>query len=130
LVVGDGEGPLLWYEWIKGAWISHRLVDVDNGHSLSLVDFDQDGNLDVFCAEMRLNGGNPGAKIYLFLGDGNGGFRTTVVATGYDNHESKIADLDGNGTLDILGKPYNWDTPRLDLWLNLSAPGGKPGRTR
>jgi hypothetical protein len=41
-----------------------------------------------------------------------------VPITGFGNHESKIVDLDGNGTLDILGKPYNWDTPRLDIWLN------------
>ena len=118
LVVGDGEGPLNWYEWVKGTWVSHKLLDINNGHSLSLLDFDGDGNLDIFCAEMRLNGGNPDAKIYILLGDGNGNFRTTVVARGFGLHESKIADLDGNGTLDILGKPYNWDTPRLDVWLN------------
>jgi len=29
-----------------------------------------------------------------------------------------VADLDGNGTLDILEKPYNWDAPRVDVWLN------------
>ena len=27
-------------------------------------------------------------------------------------------DLDGDGRLDILSKPYNWDTPRVDVWLN------------
>jgi len=127
LVVGDGEGPLMWYEWVKGAWIGHKLLDIVNGHSLSLVDFDNDGNLDIFCAEMRLNGGNPGSKIYLLLGDGNGNFRTTVVARGFGLHESKIADLDGNGTLDILGKPYNWETPRLDIWLNQGAAGATGG---
>jgi hypothetical protein len=103
---------------VKGSWIGHKLFDLINGHSLGIADFNEDGNLDIFCAEMRLNGGNPDAKIYILLGDGNGSFTTTVVAQGYDNHESKIADLDGNGTLDILGKPYNWDTPRLDIWLN------------
>ena len=119
LVVGDGQGPLIVYEWNKGAWTPNIVLDtVNNGHSLDLVDFNRDGNLDIFCAEMRLNGGNPEAKIDLLLGDGNGNFRTTVVATGYGNHESKIADLDGDGTLDILGKPYNWETPRLDIWLN------------
>jgi hypothetical protein len=117
LVVGDGEGPLLWYEWVKGTWISHHLLDVVDGHSLSLVDFDGDSNLDIFCAEMRLNGGNPESKIYLLLGDGNGGFTTTVVATGFDNHESKILDLDGDGDLDILGKPYNYQAPGLNIWL-------------
>ncbi|MGE5567641.1 MAG: FG-GAP-like repeat-containing protein [Rhodospirillales bacterium] len=118
LVVGDGRGPLNWYEWVNGTWEAHKLLDVENGHSLDLVDFDGDGNLDIFLAEMRLGGGNPEAKIYVLLGDGRGNFKTTVVASGFGNHESKIADLDGNGTLDILGKPYDWEAPRLDLWLN------------
>jgi hypothetical protein len=69
---------------------------------------------------MRLNGGNPESKIYLLLGDGQGNFRQTVVATGFDNHESKIADLDGDGDLDILGKPYNYGVPDLNIWLNLA----------
>ncbi len=125
LVVGDGTGPLTWYEWVKGTWIPHELLQVTNGHSLSLVDFNGDGNLDIFCAEMRLDGGNPDAKIYILLGDGEGNFTKTVVATGFGNHESKMADLDGNGTLDILGKPYNWDTPRLDIWLNLGKASGR-----
>lgn len=117
-VVGDGDGPLIWYEWVKGTWRPHPIADIVSGHSLALVDFDGDGNLDIFCAEMRLNGGNPDSKVYLFLGDGAGNFRKTVVATGLDCHESKIADLDGNGTLDILVKPYNFQTPRLDILLN------------
>ncbi len=37
---------------------------------------------------------------------------------GHDFHEGKLADLDGDGDLDILNKPYNWDTPRIDVWLN------------
>ncbi len=120
LAPGDGKGPLNWYEWVKGTWVPHRLLDMISGHTLALVDFNGDGNLDIFCAEMRLNGGNPASKIYLLLGDGAGNFQTTVVAEGFGLHESKLADLDGNGTLDILGKPYNWETPRLDIWLNLA----------
>ena len=26
--------------------------------------------------------------------------------------------LYGDGRLDIITKPYTWDTPRLDIWLN------------
>ena len=115
--VGDGLGPLLWYEWVKGTWVSHKLLDIANGHSLQLLDFDRDGNLDIFCAEQRLNGTVPDSKIYLLFGDGNGNFTKAVLATGFDLHESKLADLDGDGKLDILGKPYNWETPRLDIWL-------------
>ncbi len=118
-VVGDGVGPLVMYEWVKGTWIPSVLIErVDNGHSLSLVDFNGDGHLDIFCAEMRLDGGNSDSRVYFLLGGGKGGFSQYVPITGFDNHESKIVDLDGNGTLDILGKPYNWNTPRLDIWLN------------
>jgi FG-GAP-like repeat len=118
LVIGDGEGPLMWYEWIAGTWTPHRIADIKYGHTLQLVDFNRDGNLDIFCGEQRLDGANPNSKIYIFLGDGKGTFTPTVVATGYDSHESKVADLDGNGTLDLLIKPYNWETPRLDIFLN------------
>jgi hypothetical protein len=45
--------------------------------------------------------------------------RASFARPWYDNHESKIADLDGNGTLDILGKPYNHGSPGLDIWLRL-----------
>jgi hypothetical protein len=31
---------------------------------------------------------------------------------------SLVADLDGDGDLDILNKPYNWEVPRVDVWLN------------
>jgi hypothetical protein len=37
---------------------------------------------------------------------------------GICSHESKVADLDGDGRLDILAKPYAADTPRVDVWLN------------
>ncbi|MBN1509914.1 MAG: VCBS repeat-containing protein [Sedimentisphaerales bacterium] len=119
LVVGDGWAPLMMYEWHKGTWVGTELIrEVDCGHSLALVDFNKDGHLDIWVAEMRLNDGNPDAKNMLLLGDGKGKFETVLVSEGIANHESKIADLDGDGDLDILDKPYGWQTPRLDIWLN------------
>jgi hypothetical protein len=118
LSVGDGEGPLLWYEWVEGTWVSHEVARLLNGHSLDLVDFDGDGNLDIFTAEMDLDGSNPGAGAWIFLGDGGGGFTPTVISEGVGHHESRIADLDGDGDLDVLAKPYNGDTPRIDVFLN------------
>jgi hypothetical protein len=119
-VAGDGVGPLKWYEWTGSEWVGHDLLgfDVDHGHSLAVADMDGDGHLDIFCAEMRLDGGNADAKMWVFLGDGEGNFTQTEVATGFGNHESKVGDLDGDGDLDILGKPFNWETPRVDIWLN------------
>lgn len=117
---GDCTGPLQWYEKQGDQWLRHDLLStpIEKGHSLALADFNGDGALDIFTAEMRLNGSNSGAKLLVLLGDQRGHFTPTTVATGYDNHESKVGDLDGDGTPDILGKPYNWQTPRLDLWLN------------
>jgi hypothetical protein len=61
-VVGDGAGPLNWYEWVKGEWIAHKLADIQFGHTLQIADFDGDGNLDIFCAEQRLDGANPESR--------------------------------------------------------------------
>ena len=119
---GDTTGPLRWYEWDGERWVAHDLLagEIDHGHSLTVADINGDGFLDVFAAEMRLNDTNPAANIYVFLGDGNGNFTKTIVATGIGSHESKVGDLDGDGDLDILSKPWTWETPRLDIWLNNS----------
>jgi len=127
---GDGVGPLKWYE-CKGDpsntsdWVGHDLAgrDVIHGHSLQIADIDGDGNLDIFAAEMakwtekRSDPDNPNATAWIFFGDGKGNFRKTEFAKGIGFHEARVADLNGDGAIDILDKPYNWQTPRVDLWL-------------
>jgi hypothetical protein len=56
--------------------------------------------------------------MWIFYGDGRRRFEKTTLATGIDNHESLVADLDGDGDLDIVVKPYSVDTPRLEIWQN------------
>ena len=118
LVVGDGSAPLFMYQYQNSTWMRKELVHkVNNGHSLAIADFNGDGNADIWNAEMTLFD-NTGAINHILLGDGKGNFPAEVVVSkGIDVHESEIADLDGDGDLDILGKPYNGDTPRLDIWL-------------
>lgn len=119
MVVGDGLGPLVLYEWQEGSWVSRTLIDeVDNGHTLDILDFNGDGHLDIFNAEMRFGEGNPDAEVRILLGDGKGGFSKHVVARGFGVHEGRLADLDGDGDFDVLGKPYTWEAPRLDIWIN------------
>jgi hypothetical protein len=127
---GDGVGPLRFYECVgnpetPGDWRGRDLLERDmvHGHSLQVADIDGDGNLDIFAAEMakwsenQKAPDNPGATAWILYGDGQGHFRKTVFSTGIDFHEARVADLDGDGRMDILDKPYNWEAPRVDVWL-------------
>lgn len=119
LVVGDGLAPMFMYEYAEGTWIGKKILDVvDNGHTLQVVDFNHDGHPDIFTAEMRFGEGNPDSKLQVLIGDGHGNFKKMLIAEGYGNHESWMADLDGDGDYDVLGKPYSWEAPRLDIWIN------------
>jgi sugar phosphate isomerase/epimerase len=118
MVVGDGWAPMYMYEYQKGTWVKKEILPkVSNGHSLAIVDFNYDGNLDIWTAEMTLFN-NTTAKNQILLGDGKGNFSEIInISEGIDLHESEIADLDGDGDLDILGKPYDGDAPRIDIFL-------------
>ncbi len=120
LLAGDGHAPMYLYEYNeKGTWKKSMLIQqVDDGHTIDVLDFNGDGHLDIFSGEMGLGGGNPNSKIRIMLGDGQGNFIHHVVATGFGTHESKITDLDGDGDYDVLSKPYNWMAPRLDIFIN------------
>ena len=91
-----------------------------------------DGHLDLMIGEQRAVGGNtpenPNARLMVLFGDSQGNFVVQEVAVGYGNHESRLADLDADGDLDILGKPFLWDTPvsytHLDVYKR-QAPGGR-----
>ncbi|MGQ9574531.1 MAG: FG-GAP repeat domain-containing protein [Thermoguttaceae bacterium] len=115
---GESAGPVEWYHWDGIGWVAHRLLDrVVHGHSLAVRDIDRDGHLDIFLGEMGKPGAGPDCKTRIFWGDGAGRFTEEVIAVGKANHESKLGDLDGNGKLDILGKPYSFQTPILHIWL-------------
>ncbi|PMP84894.1 MAG: VCBS repeat-containing protein, partial [Roseiflexus castenholzii] len=114
-----GRGAIDLYHWTGAAWERQILVDrMEDAHSLALADLNHDGHLDLFCGEMRLDGGNADSRMILLYGNGLGVFELMEGPAGIDHHESRLGDIDGDGDLDILGKPYNFETPRLHIWLN------------
>jgi len=127
---GDGSGPVRWYECqgdpeSPSDWKARELLpNVTHGHSLQLGDINGDGHLDIFVAEMAkwrdrdVNPNHPDATAWIFFGDGAGNFKKTEFVKGHGWHEARLVDLDGDGDLDLLNKPYTWETPRVDVWLN------------
>lgn len=125
MVRGDGSGPLNQYHCTGDptqatCWQKETLLPlVEHGHSLAVADLNADAYLDVFVGEMRLDDENPDATLWALLGHGNGTYTETVIATGFGVHEAKVGDINGDGTVDIVAKPFNWQTPRLDFWFNV-----------
>lgn len=132
---GDGTGKVMYYEWTgqegrdsvdnADLWKGRDLLGrtMIHGHTMEVADVNGDGRLDFFTAEMakwsekKTEPDNPNAEALIFYGDGRGNFRKEVFKTGWGFHEGRVADIDGDGDMDIISKPYNWEAPRLDVWL-------------
>ena len=91
-------------------------ADLFHPHSLEIADFDGDGRPDIFTAEMGL-GKNEDPEMLVFRNLGGGRFEQQLIAHGVATHEAKVADIDGDGRPDIVGKPYHPER-HIDLWLN------------
>lgn len=73
-------------------------------HSMSVADFDNDGDLDIFTGGGPLTEGIH--KWFLFEQTADGDWLEHLIQEGHRTHESVAADVDGDGDIDILTKPW------------------------
>jgi hypothetical protein len=131
LVMTENEirgGRIAWLENIEGngpTWKVHSLSAADGAlrgayHSLAVADFDRDGDVDVFTVEMEGIKGDRQPRWFIWENaDGKGArfVERVILDQGLGGHEAVVADVDGDGDLDICSKLWR---PRPD-----NANGGR-----
>jgi hypothetical protein len=85
-------------------------------HFIGIADFNGDGLGDIATAEMH-QGEDPD-EVSIYLNPGTGGHWNKVVIATIASHSMRIADLDGDGDMDLYGA--NWTGRTIEWWENLS----------
>lgn len=102
---------VFWWENIKNRkkfkfhLISENYTDQDF-HSLAVMDFDNDGDEDVFSGGGPMTSGTHKWIIWENTKDATT-WKKHVILEGYRCHEAKAADVDGDGDIDICSKPWS-----------------------
>ena len=115
---------ICWYEAPADAkesnWKEHVIVSTIESvvHSLGVGDLDGDGDVDVAIAEMH-QGKDPD-EVSIHLNEGNGTSWRKQVLANDGSHDIVVADIQGDGDLDIVGANHAGVHP-LELWKNLGV---------
>jgi hypothetical protein len=118
MVSGNGIGPMVLYENKNGVWHPTTIDSTARrAQSLVAIDFDKDGDIDIVSAELKTDE-VPDPKVFILRNNGDGTFERVDLPNPIESHQTCVGDFDGDGDYDILGKPYTFDTPRIELWLN------------
>ncbi|MCI0582129.1 MAG: VCBS repeat-containing protein, partial [Chloroflexi bacterium] len=130
IVLGPSEssGKLSWYESATprtGPWTEHGIDStVSYLHTFKAADMDLDGDLDLVTAEMHQSGDPDEVSVYRNGGNGLSWTQQVVATSG--SHNVRVADIDRDGDLDIVGTNWNESAPNsavVDLWRNGLNPG-------
>ncbi len=114
---GDTGAQVAWWENVDGKGLNMVKHPLASGkgwlHDVVIADMDNDGDNDIFV------GKNVGPQ-WIWENDGKGHFTEHTISLDWRGHEARIGDVDCDGDLDIVGKP--WGDP------NEGGEGARPPR--
>jgi hypothetical protein len=100
----EGVARISWAENLDGRGGQWMLRPIAAGksftHTIVAADFDNDGDLDIFLGQ------NVGPQWIYENSDGRGAFVQHMIAADSRGHEARVGDVDCDGDLDIVGKPW------------------------
>ena len=121
LTVGEGTGHFAWFESPvdprSGNWVQHDIDPgvLDSAHSLALVDFNYDGQMDIAVSEIEGQG-----RLLIYYNGGQGLTWTRQQLGTSHLINIRIGDFGQDGDIDIAGCGFV-NTPPVEFWENLSA---------
>jgi hypothetical protein len=114
----ESTGQIVWYQAPAnpgGTWIPRVVGPADFVHDFGVADVDLDGDRDIVFAEMHQSAQR---RVGWFRNDGSGtSWAVQVVAT-TGSHNIRVADMDRDGDIDIMGSNWGGSPSPIEWWEN------------